>query len=284
MNAEPFKDKFVAFVDVLGFKSMVADAERGVGRSFDDINEILSILENRKNKDFYASYGPQVCPSSKYIRKDLDFEITQISDCSIVSSEVSPAGAINILQHCWGSAIMLLTKGVMVRGYITRGPIFHEGIRVMGTGYHKAYESEATVSAFKQEADERGTPFIEVDPSVVNYISTDTDECVLTMFGRMVKRDGDLTALFPFQRLSHSFMIGGIGVPKFDAEKEKRNNDVVRRNLHDLKERVMKYIDPGNERALRKVRHYIAALDAQLKACDETDRVIDDLIRPVGRR
>ncbi len=284
MSVSPFKDKFVAFIDVLGFKDMITNAERGTGRSFEDIRAILKELEHRKNKDFYAKHGPQICPSSKFTRQDLDFEITQVSDCAIVSAEVSPAGAINIVQHCWGIAIMLLTKGVMVRGYITRGPIYHSGSDFMGTGYQTAYERESGVSAFKHEVDEKGTPFVEVDQSVVDYITSETDSCVRKMFERMIKRDGDLTALFPFQRLSHDFVIGGYGAPKFDAEKEKRNNNLVRQNLHKLKKRVSEYVDPANDRATRKTRHYIAALDAQLAACDETDRFIDDLVRPFGRR
>ena len=45
----------------------------------------------------------------------------------------------------------------------------------------------------------------------------------------------------------------------------------------------MKYVDPTNESAMQKVKHYIAALDAQLEACDKTDKTIDALCRPSGR-
>lgn len=280
-----FKDKFIAFIDILGFKDMIETAERGEGRSIAEIQGLLAELEHRKNQSFYAKYGPQICPSSAYIDKGLDFEITQVSDCAIVSAEVSPAGVINLVQHCWGAAITLLLKGVMVRGYITRGQIYHHGNSFMGTGYHTAYQKEAGVTAFKQEADEKGTPFVEVDESVRTYIANETDACVRQMFERMVKRDGDVTALFPFQSFSHSFIIGGgFGRPKFDAEKEKKNNNVYRNNLTSLKMRVMEHVDPANVKAMAKARHYIAALDEQLVVCDKTDEFIDDLVKPFGRR
>jgi hypothetical protein len=32
-----FVEKFIAFVDILGFSGFVADAERGAGRSLDDL-------------------------------------------------------------------------------------------------------------------------------------------------------------------------------------------------------------------------------------------------------
>lgn len=278
-----FKDKFIAFIDILGFKSMIEDAERGTGRSIPEIRELQAELGRPQDKDFYREHGPRTCPQSAYVQKDLDFELTQVSDCAIISSEISPAGAINIVSHCWGAAIQLLAKGVMVRGYITRGRIRHEGIEFMGTGYQEAYEREAGVSAFKQEADERGTPFIEVDPRVCNYVRDETDECVRMMFGRCVKEDGDLTALFPFKRLAHSFIISGPNRPAFDADKEKLSNNNLRKRLLGLKQRVSESVAHDNQRAIKKVRHYVAALDAQLAICDRTDAMIDSLGRPIGR-
>lgn len=279
MTTKPqFKDKFIAFIDILGFTDMIENAERGEGRSIDDILVLLSELEQRQSQFFYAADGPQICPCSNRSEQGLDFEITQVSDCTVVSAETSPAGVINLIHHCWGAAIQLLAKGVMVRGYITRGLIYHRGNRFMGTGYHSAYQKERHVTVFKMEEGEKGTPFVEIDPSVSAYIADHSDSCVRDMFSRFVKRDGDMTALFPFEHLSLSFTLGS----NFDGAKEKRNNDTVRRRLNDLKKGVLKYVDPSNEKAAAKVRHYIFALDKQLAICDQTDEFIDSLGRPTG--
>lgn len=154
---------------------------------------------------------------------------------------------------------------------------------MIGSGYQHAFESESGVSAFKLEADERGTPFVEVDPTVCEFIERETDPCVKEMFSRMVKTEQGTTALFPFQRLSHSFVIGGLN-QKFDSKKEKAANDNVRKLLRSLKERVLKYVDQGNPKAINKARHYVRALDTQLAACDQADEMIDLLCTPFPAR
>lgn len=271
-----FEDKFIAFVDILGFKGLVKEAEAGVGLSLSQLMDIQGKLGCGKDSDKYAKYGHATCPESEFIEKNINFQVTQVSDCVIVSSEVSPAGAINIVSYCWGAVINLLPKGIMCRGYITRGSVFHAGTQIIGSGYQEAFDKEGNVEAFKQSANERGTPFVEVDPVILKYIDQSSDACVKEMFGRMVKREGDTAALFPFKRLSHSFGVGGM-FGKFDPEREKQSNQVMREMLHNFKERVMSYIPPDNERAIEKANHYIRALDAQLEECDETDNVIDRL-------
>jgi hypothetical protein len=277
-NAE-FKDKFIAFVDILGYKYMVKAAEEGIGKPLGDLVKMARELGKPEDRKRYEEYGPTVCPASQYIRRDLDFQLTQITDCVVVSSEVSPAGVINLVSHCWDAVIMLLTKGIMCRGYITRGKVYHTDVDLIGTGYQAAYESEKQVTAFQRSADERGTPFVEVDPVVCDYVRNFGDDCVKEMFSRFVKADGDFTVLFPFKRLAHSFIIAGFG-RTFDPEKEKESNNNMRLSIKRLKERVMELVDKSNPGAVIKAEHYIAALDAQLEGCDKTDEMIDMLCAP----
>jgi hypothetical protein len=268
-----FRDKFIGFIDVLGFKSMVEAAEKGSGMTLEDLVLILKEMgppEGRKN---YLKQGPTTCPQSSYISLDLDFQLTQISDSLIVSSEISSAGVINLLNHCWVAVLNLLIKGVMCRGYITRGKIHHTGSHVIGSGYQKAYSKEKEVAAFKRVADERGTPFVEVDPVISDYVSNSDDACVKKMFARMVKSDGETIALFPFQMLAHSFMIAGYGV-HFEPQKEKESNDNMRSFLNDLKGRVMKYVDQSNPKAVKKAELYVKSLDDQIANCKQTDEII----------
>lgn len=283
MTTPEFKDKFIAFIDILGFKQMIEAAEKGTGRSLGEIDELCAELGGPKNKARFEAHGPITCPQSARIQKGMDFEISQITDCAIVSAEVSPAGVMNLAHHCWVAAITLLTKGVMVRGYITRGKIFHEGMKIYGTGYHDAYNREAGVTAFKREADEKGTPFVEIDPSVVSYVADETDACVREMFGRLVKTDGSVTALFPFQVLGNSWAIG-YGMPKLDLNEQKQKNANMRQQIEKLKMGLLKYVDPSNAGAMSKVTHYLTALDAQIAASHKSDEILDQLFRPIGSR
>jgi hypothetical protein len=164
----------------------------------------------------------------------------------------------------------------MCRGYVTRGQVYHNDNQIIGTGYQSAFAGEAGVTAFKREADELGTPFVEIDRSVSEYVADCGDDCVQMMYGRMVKSDGEVSAIFPFDRLSHSFVGGGFGV-KFDPDKERRANDVVRSNIRTLKQRIEARVDPQNPKAVKKARHYISMLDEQLVVCDRTDEMIATL-------
>jgi len=279
MAEAEFKEKIIAFIDVLGFKKLVEATEAGSGMALSDLVELLKNLGSPDERNKFAIHGPKLCPQSKYLQRDLDFRLTQISDCAILSSEVSPAGVINLIERCWVSVISLLQSGIMCRGYITRGLILHTDTQLLGTGYQKACEKEKMVAAFKRQADERGTPFVEVDRSICDYVTSCQDPCVKEMFSRFTKDDGEAVALFPFQRLAHSFVVAGFGL-KFDPEKEKRSNNNVRLRIEHFKERVMAFVDTSNASAVRKAEHYITALDTQLSLCDKTDEMIDLITSP----
>ncbi len=274
-----FKEKFVAFVDILGFKRLVADAEAGTGLPLQQLTKLLESFGLPEEREKIEKHAPFYCPESKFEDRNLDFRLTQISDCAIISAEVSPAGAINLIGHCWGIVTRFLQHGIMCRGYITRGNIYHTSTQVIGTAYQAAYAAEGQVSVFKRAADERGTPFVEVDRMVCDYIRGCEDACVKEMFSRMTESDGDGVALFPFKRLSHSFVIDDFG-KQFDPGKEKQANQNLRMILQSFKHRVMDYVDNSNPSALMKLEHYIGALDAQLEMCDQTDEIIDKLCAP----
>jgi len=272
-----FKEKFIGFVDILGFKNLVKAAEEGTGMPLVELLELVKEFGTSEDRMKFVKYGPMTCPDSRYVQRDLDFKITQISDCVIVSSEVSPAGVINLVNHCWGAVIKLMTKGIMCRGYITQGPVYHTDAQIIGTGYQEAYLKEPRVTAFKREANERGTPFVEVDPVICDYIRNHSDSCVKKMFSRYVKEDGAVTALFPFQRLQHSFIIGDWQGHKFDPEKERESNNNIRLMIEKMKENVLAFVDRSRPDAILKAEHYIAALDAQLVVCKDTDNFLDTL-------
>jgi hypothetical protein len=164
----------------------------------------------------------------------------------------------------------------MCRGYITRGLIDHTERNAFGPGHTDSVEGEKQVSIFKRDLEERATPFIQVDKSVVAYVAEQSDRCVKEMFQRMTISDGGLTALFPIKRLSHEFAFG-FGLPKLDIDKEKAKNDVMRKNILKIRQRVTSLVDANNKSAASKCEHYVRALDEQLKLCDTLDNDLDML-------
>lgn len=276
-----FEDKFIAFIDVLGFKNLVERAEAGDGITIQQLAEIQNKLGSPKNREQLSKCGPIICPQSAFRSKDLDLRLTQMSDSSLLSTEVSPAGVINLVHLCWSMVVDLLYMGLLCRGYITRGSILHTEERFIGSGFHAALKNEKNVR-FKAEEGDTGTPYVEVNPGVTSYIDESGDACLKEMFSRMVERFDGTVALFPFKRLSHSFIVGGFGV-KFDSNHEKVSNDSIRTELHRLRARVMSFANAGDERAVRKTKHYISAIERQLRACDSTDQMIDAFLQPLPR-
>ncbi len=275
-------DKVIGFVDIIGFKALVQAAEEGRGLTLIELSQAVEALGMDADVERFKQYGPTICPKAPCIRRDMDFQLTRASDCVIVSAEVSPAGVINLISHCWTAQFKLLRMGVMCRGYIKRGRIYHTKDHQIGTGLNDAVLREKEVSVFKQDADERGTPFVEIGPEVVKYVEEQPNKCVKEMFSRHTKNDGELTALFPFKRLNHSFAIGrGI---TFDPEKEKQSVDVVRGWIRKMKEAVSKHLNESDPKAVQKGGHYIRMLDQQLEACNKTEEAIDRLMQPISLR
>jgi len=270
------KDKLIGFVDILGFKDLVEKAEAGKGMTFEEIKDALADLGSSKDRDAIKRYGPTVCPKSLRYKDDLDFQIIQVSDCVIVSTEVSPAGAITLINHCWVAVFKLLRRGLMCRGHIRRGNIFHEGGDFRGTGYQKAVEHEPSVKAFRRYEDECGTPFVEVDSSIINYIRDSEDECFRKVLPRFIRQSEDVCALFPFNRLTDVFDIGG----DFDASAKEKEVQLIKLSIEKLKSRLSLYVDRKNPNALRKLEHYEAGLDEQLRECEQLIAKIDQLNSP----
>ena len=271
-----YQEKFIGYVDILGFEKLVEYSEKEIGMPLSELIELSKYLGTPNDVLKFKKYGPIICPESYFINRDLDFKLTQISDCVIVSSEISPSGAINLVSHCWEAVLRLLQKGIMCRGYITRGSIYHTETQIIGSGYNKVISNEKTVKAFRRKADEKGTPYVELDGAVCKFVKDCKDACVKEMFSRYVKDNGEDVALFPFQQLSHSFIIAGLGT-KFNPQKEKKSNHNMRLLIKKSKDRVIEFVDKSNPDAVRKLEHYIKALDDQLMACRKTDEIIDKL-------
>ena len=278
MTSEPqFRDKFVAFVDILGFCSRVEAAEKDEGLHLSDLLEHCSKLAQTSHTRAISDYGPTICPESRYERRSLDYVVTQISDCVVISAEVSPAGIINLLHHVSASIFGLFTKGIMVRGYVTRGNIFHNEEQIVGTGYQHALKGEQSVQAFRTPEDEGATPFVEIDPAVVQYIKHETDACVSMIFSRLVKEDPDngVTALFPFQHLIR--MAGGNIT---DPDNCKKSLDMIRESVHGYRARMESQAPSPEPRAIQKLKHYGRILNYLMAECDKLEGFLVHSKRP----
>ena len=194
------QDKFIAFLDIIGFSALVEQAERSGGDLTRPI-ELMRALEASTDVQRLSRNGSAICPQSRRIARDLDFQATQVSDCLVASVEISPAGVINLASHCFGIVLALMRMGALCRGVIKRGNIFHRDGRFLGTGYMQAYGAEGQVAFLRSEAGENGTPFVQIDGALIDFVRDETDDCVRKMFTRITHSDGTYTAIYPFKAL-----------------------------------------------------------------------------------
>ena len=270
------EDKFIAFVDILGFNSKVESVEGPDGTSLSDLLEYCSILSQQNIMLDILEYGPTICPESEYKSRDLHYEVTQVSDCVVISTEVSPAGIINLLYHVSACVTKLMTEGMMARGYITRGNIYHQNNQFIGTGYQEALEKEKVVRAFRFDASKDSTPFVELNPIVVSYIKGKTDKCVQTMFSSMCTEDDHgIAAVFPFSRLSN--LAGG---NIMDAESCRKSLSVVRKWIYDFINKLESQSPSSDPKANKKSKYYRKFLYQQLDECDRIESLLPKMNQP----
>ncbi len=274
-------NSFIAFFDVLGWKSLVRTTEKDNGFSVQKVIDVLNMSRSELERchDFYKKDGPEICPSAPFIKKDMEFRFTLSSDSVVLSSEVSPAGLVNLLNCCRVVYFKLfLRKGLMCRGYIKRGLVYHTADYCVGSGLNDVVEGEKRVSIFKTEDGERGTPFIEVDRNIVQYVNDETsDSCVKETFSEFVKVKDDVAAIFPFKRLDPGIFGGG----RPDPYGVRETIATVRNWIGRAKEMVRRHVDPSDESArqsaLQKERCLIRMLDAQLDICERTEKAIHEM-------
>ncbi|MBC2595890.1 hypothetical protein H5P28_16620 [Ruficoccus amylovorans] len=208
------------------------------------------------------------CPNSKKRSKDLDFQVSQVSDCCIISAETSPSGILQVVKHCSSSILGLLRLGLLCRGYITKGNIYHDGFTFFGSGYVRAYTREGDVRFNQKHICDVGTPFVEIDRSVLDYVDSCDDQCVKEMFGRMVLVTNGIGAVYPFKLLK-------INMPLINASKMHKSIMRMRTILDEFKAKLPNAEE--DDRVRIKIEHYMDALDVQLQACDKADQLINNL-------
>lgn len=124
----------VLFLDLLGFRNLV---NTGKG------SEIVEALRLSEASGVQFKDGT---PS------DIDFRISAFSDCVVCSAKLIaknnllPASAV--ASYAGRLALEMLSRGILVRGAITIGNLFHDDHTVFGPALIDAYELESQVALY----------------------------------------------------------------------------------------------------------------------------------------
>ena len=134
--AEPvYSERYVAFIDILGFSDIVRQSKASPDKAI----QLITILEEIA--------GAQRFGTELEIPSD-DFKAQSFSDCIVLSENASPKGLFHFLASVTLLNFELLAKGVFTRGGIAKGDLHHSDKVVFGPAMLEAYRLESSISRY----------------------------------------------------------------------------------------------------------------------------------------
>lgn len=150
MSRNRFRRRFIAYVDMLGFRKIVERMSDEDGL-FTTVRDALKGLD-RQSRVFLRYGRRQRSKRAAILRKggvpligNSDLQMTAFSDCYVLS-EVSPAWHILAAVQALGAG--LLAEGILTRGGVVRGGAYHRGRVLFGPGVIDAYRLESEVAKY----------------------------------------------------------------------------------------------------------------------------------------
>lgn len=130
----PYNDRFVAFLDILGFKNLIDKTSQNEK----EFNRVLKVLKytSAVQKDNYEGFLAQ---------NEITKEVTVFSDSIVISysADLSIGGALfNILNDLVFICNELLAENIFVRGGVSYGEMYHKNNICFGPAMIRAYLME----------------------------------------------------------------------------------------------------------------------------------------------
>ena len=148
MKPEQYSSRVVAFIDILGFRTLV---------------QRLSVEPNLHDKLHSAlsqiSKYKEMSLAERFAHKETETSV--FSDSIVISSQKE--NLFLVLWNCICLQAHLLTLGILTRGGISYGQTYHKNDILYGEGMLRAYDLERKAAIY---------PRIVVDPDLVSEMSS----------------------------------------------------------------------------------------------------------------
>ena len=169
------EERFVAFIDILGFTEAVERIERNNNSENNELRRIKSILnfmdEETTDPNYCADLPIYIKTDEGLIERELgDPRLTYVSDCIIISAEPTLDGFKGLSRKIHKITADLASDGFFCRGAITKGKLFHRDKVLFGSSYIKAYKLEEKVAKY---------PRVIIDPDIIDFFELADDEVPL---------------------------------------------------------------------------------------------------------
>ncbi len=134
MTTFDYPEKFCAYIDILGFRNIVADLGSG-GSSGAKLVALIYALQR-----VHKPLKPGISDLS-----DVDYRTQSISDAVAISVSPTLKGLLGLTDVLQVLTLGLLSEGYFIRGAITRGALHHDDGVVFGEALIKAYDLESQI-------------------------------------------------------------------------------------------------------------------------------------------
>lgn len=175
------EERFVAFLDILGFTEIVNLIEADQSTTNLGLERLKSVLNfmNEETYDPNYSAGLPVYTETEagLIESELgDPRLTYVSDCIIISTEPTLDGFKALSRKIHKITADLAFDGIFCRGAISKGKLYHRDRMLFGSSYIKAYKLEAAAK----------NPRVIIDPEILQFFDLSDGKMPLgpIFFGR----------------------------------------------------------------------------------------------------
>ncbi|MEJ7559853.1 MAG: hypothetical protein WKF66_16195 [Pedobacter sp.] len=145
-----YEDRIIAFIDILGFRTMINATIKEDVVQQDKLKELidgLSLMQDEFNKVIKDSELPY------------SFMITYFSDSIVLSvKRVNSLGLLTVFEILKKIQIKLIERKILLRGGIVIGKLIHTPGLILGPAMNEAYDLESKSALY---------PRITIDPEVM---------------------------------------------------------------------------------------------------------------------
>jgi hypothetical protein len=148
-GANSFEDRFVAYVDILGFSDIVTRAATDTD-TFEIVRDALKDVDAQVQQlEEHRRRGATLDPAAKFLTGHTPTEMTAFSDCYLISSKVSDAmGAWSVFAAVQALGANLLVHDILTRGAVVCGRAYHHGRIAFGPAIIEAHNIERYVANY----------------------------------------------------------------------------------------------------------------------------------------
>lgn len=131
-----YEERVVAFIDILGFSSLVKNEREG-------IDKIVKVIENMQR--IAKESGSEDEPEYGFY---YDRQVSVFSDSIVISYKNEGPAEYYLVQELMFLQVVLLYNNILVRGGVSIGNLYHKDSVVVGPALIKAYEIESKVAIY----------------------------------------------------------------------------------------------------------------------------------------